>query len=91
MKELRYREIAWATRTVDYYIEDEQETAMWESYFDGDKEGGTDKDDIVLKASTFPPGTKITISMPECPKCENTQEMCTCGFDWKAWASGKWS
>lgn len=38
-------------------------------YCEGDKQDGTDRDDIVIEVDTLPPGTKISVEYPICPDC----------------------
>lgn len=38
-------------------------------YCEGDKEGSTDRDDIILQVDQFPPGTRIGVEYPVCPEC----------------------
>lgn len=40
----------------------------WYGYCQGDKDGDYSKD-IALASDTFPPGTRVTIQEPVCPKC----------------------
>ena len=47
--------------------------------------------DIILDPSTFPPGTRIEISIPQCPTCQEDCETCSCGFDWKLWTLNNYS
>lgn len=58
------------------------------------------KDGIVsLDCRTFPPGTTIVVSVPDCPQCGTQAEDphvgrvpdCPCGFDWEAWAGDRFS
>lgn len=54
---------------------------------------------LSIDCRTFPPGTTIVISVPDCPDC-GTQAGdpiggevpdCDCGFDWEEWAGGRFS
>jgi len=68
--------------------------AQFECYAEGDKESETE-DTITFDAKAFPPGTKIVVTVPECPKCELSVELCTqmgdCDFDWVEWRDGEFS
>lgn len=71
---------------------------MWEGSADGDMGSDTDKSPIILKPSDFPPGTKVVVSEPLCPKCGECFENCMvrgrpgdCDFDWKNWAEEQYS
>jgi hypothetical protein len=52
-------------------------------------------DTIELMAEHFPPGTKITIEEPECPKCHQVVGLCRqdemCDFDWDQWVLEQYS
>ena len=70
----------------------------WSGSAAGDKDGdGPIGDTITLVAKHFPPGTKVTVSVPECPECREPADFaidpqagmmgaCSCGFDWNEWA-----
>ena len=65
------------------------------------KEGDEDIGDVLeLSAKTFPPGTRVIIEEPICPKCGEIYENCMvrgygydneCDFDWKNWAEEQYS
>lgn len=73
---------------------------------DGDDEVGRDGA-ILLAARTFPPGTKISIQSPLCPKCHETPHdmgdfrddsgnwftkwSCGCDFDWREFTLDNYS
>lgn len=57
-----------------------------------------------LCAANFPPGTRVTIEIPVCPKCGDPADMmtddskdynewpnCKCGFSWKEWTINNYS
>ena len=54
---------------------------------------------VSLDCRTFPPGTVIMISVPDCPDCGTQVEDpedgkvpdCDCGFDWEKWAGDYFS
>lgn len=93
---MQYREVMWAEQHPDVYDgpDCDQIRPDWYISGEGDKgppEGGNDT--VELAANTFPPGTKIVISVPLCPECEDTADMINdankcigCGFDWNEWA-----
>ncbi|MGZ4953561.1 MAG: hypothetical protein ACXV8Q_00495 [Methylobacter sp.] len=64
----------------------DQHKKYWETYADGDMSSDTSSEPLVLDITQFPPGTKIQVSIPLCPKCTVDVEMCECGYDWKQWA-----
>ena len=73
---------------------------QWWGYCDGDKQDDTTRQSIVFDPKDYPPGTKIVVTSPVCPKCDEVYENCMvrgyggpneCDFDWKKWAEGKYS
>lgn len=86
---LNYREIMSAVNKPDVYAGencDEIKAAEWFGSGEGDKDGDDGiSDELILNVNFFPFGTKISVSVPECPDCGETQETCNCGFDWKNW------
>ena len=89
----------WGDMEPDTYAGDDCDGIVpsWTVCGEGDKDGpepigGT----VILAASTFPPGTRVVVSVPECPDCGETADMaldhkagimgpCSCGFDWENW------
>lgn len=70
----------------------------WNGHAAGDKQDDTSSDPLVFRPEDFPPGTKIVVSEPLCPKCGECYENCMarrddddCDFDWKAWAESEYS
>lgn len=74
----------------------------WDVWAEGDKDGPGPMDaELVLYAGIWPPGTKVTVEVPCCPKCGLPasinalelimNEFCECGFNWKEWATNKYS
>lgn len=72
----------------------------WVAYVE--KEGRTDiGEDMNLAATTFPPGTRVEISVPICPKCNDLDAdyayamdgdgICQCGFNWNEWRDSEYS
>ena len=47
----------------------DQVTKHFETYCDGDMGSDTHTEDIVIKLSDLPPGAKISVEYPCCPKC----------------------
>ena len=92
---LEYRTIMWAEMEPDIYSGENCDEHMprWRCSCEGDKGDTIDPDPIELAANTFPPGTKITVSVPCCPKCGQEVECCEaddCSFDWKFWTECKY-
>lgn len=94
---MEYQEIMWAEMKPDVYAGDnfDQIEPLWEAYSCGDMESDTFDSPIELCCKTFPPGTKVTISVPCCPKCGQRVEICKideyCGFDWDEWTRTEYS
>ena len=93
MSETKYEEVARAEMHPDVYggPNSDQITPMWEGHWDGDMESFHDRSPINLPPEKFPPGTRVIVQMPLCPECELNCELCSCGFDWKAWAKEQYS
>lgn len=93
-----YEPTTWFEMKPDIYGGDncDQHIPTWDVYSDGDK-NSTSIDKITLDAKDFPPGTKIVISEPVCPKCGMTVGMCMelgtdqCEFDWENWVEEQYS
>lgn len=90
---MRYHEIMRAEVKVDVYDGStcDQHRKYWNAYGDGDKQDDNFGEDIKLTLEGFPPGTKISITVPCCPECGVQSDMCDCGFDWKKWAEEQYS
>lgn len=68
----------------------------------GDEEDGETLK-IEIPAGSVPPGTRVIIQVPICPKCGDPADMneprrkqrrwprCQCGFSWAKWADGQFS
>lgn len=83
----------------------DQVEPRWWCYADGDKDGDWEHEPLTLDARLFPPGTKISIEEPICPKCDETRSpilptpkvgptfapKCRCGFDWDQWTLEQYS
>lgn len=90
---MEYQDIMWAELKVDVYDGPncDQHRKYWNAYADGDKQDDNFSENIELNLEHYPPGTKVVVSVPECPKCHETVETCCCGFDWKNWAEEQYS
>lgn len=87
-------EIMRAELKVNCYDGDncDQHKKYWNSFAEGDKQDDDmSEKDLTLNLDQFPPGTKVVISVPECPECEMDVESCDCGFDWKNWVEEQYS
>jgi hypothetical protein len=57
----------------------------------GDEHEGTFQEKpLIIDPKQFPPGTVVTIEVPQCPDCLMSAEVCDCGFDWKEWTRDKY-
>lgn len=92
----KYTDIGHAERTVDCYGGDscEEHIPQWRVYSEGDMGDSEDTAPLTLDPKSFPAGTKITIEVPVCPKCEKDAELCAstgCDFDWRQWAEDRYA
>lgn len=76
---------------------DEHEPA-WNGYAVGDMGDETFKEPIVFEAEDYPPGTRVIVESPICPKCHEVYENCMarggsfpCDFDWRNWVEEQYS
>ena len=98
--ETQYRDIAWAELQCDVYDVKTEKTKSWYAYVDGDMDGDSDTGPFVVYVQHHPPGTKIVVSVPLCPKCGQDRSDCEeeqrnrdpadsdiddCAFNWKMW------
>ena len=106
-KSIELRETMWAEMKPDCYGGEtcDQIAPRWYTYAAGDKEGGYEHEPLELAAHTFPPGTKVIVSEPVCPQCNEVRAhkyppikagptfaaKYDCGFDWDAWTEGKYA
>ena len=99
MSEINYNTTAWGEVKVDVYAGEncDQHRPYIEACCEGDMDS-EQMDDFSFDAKRWPPGTKIRIEVPCCPKCEHDAEfadengICQCGeFDWKNWAEEQYS
>ena len=98
---MKYHEIMRAQQAPDVYDgpECDQHRPRWVGSAEGDMDGDGEISDVLeLVARTFPPGTKVAVSVPVCPDCEtpadahsDQTDKCECGFDWKEWATNEFS
>ena len=101
--ELKYVEIMWAEQKPDCYDGPDCDQLRPEFELTGDDKGGAETADHVhLLPRMFPPGTRLVVSVPICPNCEDQSDLyldghsgkmdkCQCGFDWENWAVGQYS
>lgn len=100
-----YRETMRAIQSPDVYAGQncDSHEPRWVGSADGDKEGaGPLSGTLSFDASAFPPGTKIVIFEPKCPRCGETPYdygdsrygevwertwRCACDFDWREWST----
>jgi len=96
MDKILYREIMWAEMSPDLYDGDkcDEICPRWYVYAEGDMDGDYEEKLLELSPKNFPPGTKITISLPCCPKCGEDVEECRidddCDFDWDLWRDNEY-
>lgn len=107
MAEIKRRETMRAEMKPDLYggASCDQVASRWWCFAVGDKQGDFEHEPLKLDARLFPPGTKITITEPVCPDCEEQRALimptpkvgsafaakCQCGFDWDSWTAGQYS
>lgn len=100
LEKLTYIETMWFEMKPDIYGGDsvDEHIPMWNGYAVGDKQDDTTEESLIFDPKDFPPGTKIVITEPECPKCGEVYENCmvrgfetACDFDWKEWAEDQYS
>ena len=72
---------------------------QWWGYAAGDKQDDTGPERITFNPKNYPPGTKITVEVPVCPRCGEVYKNCMvrgygedeCDFNWKQWAEEQYS
>lgn len=95
-EKLDRHEIMWAEMKPDCYGGDscDQLIPRWAGFAEGDMDSDVSTDDFVLDPKLFPPGTKISITVPLCPMCHQVPELCQhdefCNFDWLDWTYGQY-
>lgn len=97
---MEYTNTMWFEMKPDVYGGEDmnQHIPMWNGYADGDKQDDTSKDPLIFDPKLYPPGTKIVVSEPLCPICNEVYANCivrsghnACTFDWKQWAEEQYS
>ena len=93
---MEYTEVMRAEVKPDVYAGEncDQVEPRWEAYADGDMDSDVFYHPIELDCKTFPAGTKVLISVPCCPKCSQSVELCRdddCDFDWDEWVLSEYS
>jgi hypothetical protein len=106
---MNFRETMTAQQAPDLYSgpNSDQSEPRWRTSTECDKGDGEELDTLKLAARTFPPGTKVSISEPECPNCGSvptdlgdlpdekggwfTSWRCECDFDWRAWTANEFA
>jgi len=102
MSDITYIEIMTAELKVDCYCGEnaDEHTKYWNGYCAGDKQDDDFKEPIILDVALLPPGTKVIVKEPACPKCGEVYGNCMvrgygneneCDFDWKNWAEEQYS
>ncbi len=100
MDDLEYRDQMWFEQKPNVYGGDnlDEHIPQWWGYAAGDKQDDMTHDHLVFRSEDFPPGTKIIVKEPLCPKCNEVYANCMvrgrdgdCNFDWKSWAEGQYS
>lgn len=92
MSEDKYTEMSWAELKADCYDGDscDKIRPYWNVFWYGDKQDDNSEESLVLDIKTLPIGTKVVVSMPVCPECDQDRECCDCGFDWDKWTIDKY-
>jgi hypothetical protein len=92
--------VMWFEMTPDIYGGEkcDEHIPRWNGYAAGDKQDDTTRQPLTFDPKNFPPGTKITVEEPLCPKCGEIYENCmargsgdACDFDWRSWAEELYS
>ncbi len=70
-------EIMWADLELDVYCGDkcDESEPQWHTFCEGDMDSDTDRKPLILDAKHFPPGTRVTVSIPECPECYTPRDV----------------
>lgn len=91
-----YHTTMWAELSPDVYDGEtcDQVRPRWHGYADGDMDSDY-SDTLEFDSKHFPPGTKVLVQEPLCPKCGQIPELCRsdecCDFDWDAWIEDRYS
>lgn len=109
MADIKRQETQWAEMSPDLYDGPmcDRIRPRWECQADGDMGGSDYESTLHLASRCFPPGTRISIQEPLCPKCGELREPitfpnvpkrgpiykgpCRCGFDWDGWCADQYS
>lgn len=100
MSKVTYTETAWFEMRPNIYggKNCDEHVPQWNGYVAGDKQDDTCKDPLIFDPKDYPPGTKIIVSEPVCPKCDEVYENCmvrgeeaACNFDWTNWAEDQFN
>lgn len=93
---MEYRQTMRAEMEPDVYGGEncDEVRPRWNAYAEGDMDADY-SDSITIDAKHYPPGTKISVLEPCCPKCGQIPEFCRasdgCDFDWDAWVLDEYS
>jgi len=73
----------WAELAPDVYDgpKCDQVKPQWRVVAEGDKDGPDDQQELQLNCRHFPPGTKVTVSVPCCPNPKCGMSIKIFGFD----------
>ena len=88
---MEYQQVSMAELKVDTYHGDncDEPKPFFDVYTEGDMDSEQLNGSIEISVEAYPPGTKIIIQEPCCPKCTMVRELCEldegCDFDWKNW------
>ena len=95
---MNFEETMWAEMKPDVYSGDscEEHKPGWYCFCAGDMDHEEGLKDLGLRASTFPPGTKVLVKEPVCPDCEqvpwrSTDPVEMIGEDGAKWLEYSWS
>ena len=104
MVDITFTETMWAEMRPDVYRGEnlDEHKPQWTGWAVGDTGEETINGDMELSPGHFPAGTKVSLSVPLCPKCGDSSDIywdhdngkskdCGCGFSWKEWAEEQYS
>ena len=89
-----YTTTIWGERSADCYAGKncDEKRPLWKMFAAGDMDHDETSENLVFDCTAFPPGTKITVEEPLCPKCGEVFGNCQspsaydqCDFDWDEW------
>lgn len=96
-------EIQWAELQADCYAGEncDEVEKQWKAFAHGDKDSEILTGNFEIDPTILPIGTKITISVPECPDCKTACELLgggkfgcmdqNCKFNWDDWVLSQYS